>query len=143
VLSKLGLIVGCLGSFSAASRFNCTTYDAPPKPTHVKDLNPANVDIVMAMGDSITAAFAIRGTLFEGRDISWSIGEGTADHVTLPYFIRQYNPSVQGQSTKAVIPHDIQHMPHNDYHPETDNLNVAESEGAVHDKSLEEQWGFI
>jgi hypothetical protein len=34
-------------------------------------------------------------------------------------------------------------LPHNDYHPETDNFNVAESSGAVHLHSLQEQWAFI
>ena len=43
------------------SRFKCETYKAPPRPTEVKDLNPAHVELVIAMGDSITAAFAGRG----------------------------------------------------------------------------------
>lgn len=47
-----------------------------------------------------------------------------------------------GMSDKAVLPNDIPHMPHNDYHPATDHLNFAESEGAVHRGSLKEQWGF-
>ena len=31
-------------------------------------------------------------------------------------------------SSKAVLPKDILHLPHDDYHPETDRLNFAESE---------------
>ena len=58
----------------SASRFNCPSYEAPPRPTNIKDLNPANVDIVMAMGDSITAGFSIKSSVFENREISWSIG---------------------------------------------------------------------
>jgi hypothetical protein len=42
-----------------------------------------------------------------------------------------------------VIPKDIEHLPHGDYHPETDHFNVAESSGAVHRGSLPEQWGYI
>jgi hypothetical protein len=128
---------------ASAGRFNCPSYEAPPKPTEVSKLNPANVDYVLAMGDSITAAFAIRATVFEGRDISWSIGEGTEDNVTFPYFIKNYNPELKGMSTKSVIPRGLQHLPHGDYHPKTDHLNVAESSGAVHRDSLEEQWAYI
>ena len=48
---------------------------------------------------------------------------------------------LEGMSTTPVLPKDIPHMPHNDYHPITDHLNFAESEGAVHRGSLVEQWG--
>jgi hypothetical protein len=48
------------------------------------------------MGDSITAAFAVRATIFEGRDISWSGGEGTDENHTLPFFIRNYNENLKG-----------------------------------------------
>lgn len=69
---------------------------------------------------------------------------GTADQVTLPYMINAYTETpVDGSSTKAVLPKDIAHLPHDDYHPETDRMNVAESEGAVHRGSLDEQWAFI
>lgn len=42
-----------------------------------------------------------------------------------------------------MLPRDIAHLPHNDYHPNTDRLNFAESEGAVHRGSLDEQWQFL
>lgn len=123
--------------------FNCTNFDVPPPPQHISQLHPGHVGIVMAMGDSITAAFAIRATVMEGRDISWSIGVGSEDQLTFPWLLSQYNSHVEGMSTKAVIPKDIPHLPHNDYHPKTDRFNVAESEGAVHRGSLDEQWGFL
>jgi len=126
-----------------AGLFNCTNFDVPPLPKNISQLHPGHVSIVMAMGDSITAAFAIRSTLMEGRDISWSIGVGSEDQLTFPWLVSQYNELVEGMSTKAVLPHDIPHLPHNDYHPKTDHLNVAESEGAVRRGSMEEQWGFI
>ena len=112
-------------------------------PTDVAMLNPAHVGIVMAMGDSITAGFAVRSGLKEGRDISWSIGTGTDANPTLPYFLSQYNPAVTGMSTKAVLPNDITDLPKGDYHPKTDHLNVAESSGAVHRGSLDQQWGYL
>ena len=37
-------------------------------------------------------------------------------------------PKLEGMSTTPVLPKDIAHMPHNDYHPATDHLNFAESE---------------
>ena len=115
-----------------AGKFNCPTYTAPAPPKTIADLNPAHVGVVMAMGDSITAAFAARSGLKEGRDISWSIGVGEADQLTLPYMLSQYSPKLVGASSKAVLPNDITHLPSHDYHPKTDHLNVAESEGAVH-----------
>jgi hypothetical protein len=103
--------------------------------------------LVMAMGDSITAAFAARGTLMESRDISWSIGVGTGDQVTMPYMLNKYAShnglKLEGMSTTSVVPNDIFHLPHNDYHPDTDHMNVAESSGAVHRGSVEEQWAFL
>ena len=129
----------------AQGRFNCPTIVSPPLATNVTALHPAHVDFVAAMGDSITAAFAVRSSLYEGRDISWSAGVGSADHLTLPYLLQQFNKrvAVQGASTTEVLPVDIAHMPHNDYHPKTDFLNVAESSGAVHRGSMEEQWAFL
>jgi hypothetical protein len=97
-------------------------------------------------GDSITAAFAARGFLNEDRDISWSAGQGLDSQVTLPYMLNQYKGPirpVQGVSTKAVLPNNITHLPHGDYHPATDHFNFAESSGAVHRNSLEEQWAYV
>ena len=128
---------------ASPDRFICPTVSIPPEPSDVKKLHPGHVKYVMAMGDSITAAFAARSTLFEGRDISWSIGAGSAEQLTLPYLISQYSTSVSGQSVKAVLPKDITNLPDGDYHPDTDHLNVAESSGAVHRGSMVQQWGYL
>lgn len=133
----------------AQSRFNCTDFRVPPLATNVSQLHPGHVEFVMAMGDSITAAFSARSTLFEARDLSWSIGIGYADQVTLPWLLNQYavraTPAItlQGMSTEAVLPNDISHLPHNDYHPLSDFMNVAESEGSVRRGSMEEQWALL
>jgi hypothetical protein len=50
---------------------------------------------------------------------------------------------LEGYSEKAVLPNDIPHLPRGDYHPKSDKLNVAESEGAVHRGSFVEQWGYL
>jgi hypothetical protein len=134
---------------SANPRFNCTDFKIPPLPKNISFLHPGHVSIAIAMGDSITAAFAARGDIMEDRDLSWSIGVGSPDQMTFPWLASQYSshasPSlnIEGMSTSPVIPNDIAHLPHNDYHPKTDHLNVAESEGAVHRGSLEEQWSFL
>jgi hypothetical protein len=133
----------------AQSRFNCTDFRIPPFPKDISALHPGHVSIVMAMGDSITAAFAARDTLLEDRDLSWSIGIGYANQLTFPWLLSQYGVratpaiTVEGMSTEAVLPNDIAHLPHNDYHPHTDHMNVAESEGSVGRGSMEEQWGFL
>ena len=108
---------------SSSSVFTCPKIDIPPMPQNISRLHPGHVSIVMAMGDSITAAFAARSNIYEARDISWSIGEGSEDQVTLPYMLSFYSPKVEGQSTKAVIPNNFRHLPDGDYHPDTDNLN--------------------
>lgn len=127
----------------AAGRFNCTPVVDVPAPKDITDLHPSHVSVVMAVGDSITAAFSARSDLNEARDISWSIGQGTEDQLTFPWLVSQYSSKVEGQSTKAVLPNDVFDLPHGDYHKKTDNLNVAESEGAAHRGSLDEQWAYL
>ena len=100
------------------------------------------------MGDSITAAFSARSDIMEARDISWSVGIGYEDQLTLPWLLGQYSAhssppiAVQGMSTTKILPIPID-MPHYDYHPKTDRMNVAQSEGSVGANSLEEQWALL
>lgn len=138
VITLLGI-----GNAAGGSLFNCPKLPEIPPPKDITELHPSHVSIVMAVGDSITAAFTARSTLAEARDISWSIGQGKADQLTLPWLISQYSPKVEGQSTKAVLPNDVFHLPHGDYHPKTDNLNVAESSGAANRGSYDEQWAYL
>lgn len=68
--------------------------------TSVWNLKPSQVDVVLALGDSITAGFGMEGKvggLHEYRGKSWSIG-GDANATTLPNFIRQFSPNVSGYS---------------------------------------------
>ena len=92
----------------------------------------------MAMGDSISAAFAAKAGIQEDRDIAWSCGIGNKDFKTFPWYISQYNPDVEGMSTKRAIPMNFTHLPHGDYHKKTDHLNFAESSGATHLGSMDE-----
>jgi len=131
--------------------FDCSIPEHIPPPPNgdVRRLHPGHISLVMAMGDSITAAFAAKGGVLEYRELSWAIGTGSSSQMTVPWLMGQYtkaagtNHTISGMSTKAVVPNDILHMPHDDYHPKTDFLNVAESEGAVHRGSMDEQWAYL
>ena len=124
--------------------YNCDPYEAPPRPDNdISKLNPAHVELVMAMGDSISAAFAAKAGIQEDRDIAWSCGIGNKDYKTFPWYVSQYNPDVEGMSTKRAIPMNFTHLPHGDYHKKTDHLNFAESSGATHLGSMDEQWALM
>lgn len=74
-------------------------------PTSVHRLRPGDIDIVGALGDSLTAGNAILGsTLFdniiENRGISWSIGgQGNwRTYLTLPNILKLFNSDLYGYS---------------------------------------------
>jgi phospholipase B1 len=128
---------------ATAGLFNCPKLSTIPPPKDVTQLHPSHVSIAIAVGDSITAAFSANSNLNEARQLSWAIGTGDENQLTLPWLLEQYSPKVEGQSTKPVLPNGITHLPHGDYHPKCDGLNVAESEGAAHRGSVDEQWGLL
>lgn len=74
-------------------------------PYSVHKLKPGDIDIIGAIGDSLTAgngAFATNTlqVLLEGRGASWSIG-GEGDwkkFLTLPNILKLYNPNLYGYS---------------------------------------------
>ena len=67
-----------------------------PAPTNVRQLHPSQVAVVAALGDSITAAFALNNKPFEYRLWSWSIGAEEANvTATLANLIRNQNPKLQ------------------------------------------------
>jgi len=93
--------------------FNCSTsIPHPPAPaTTVHKLTPYDVNVVAAMGDSITAAFgALSFTLVdlfvEFRGISWSIGGDSTlkKHITLPNILKRFNPTVKGYASGIAPP---------------------------------------
>jgi len=133
-----------LFSVASAGRFDCPALSPVPPPKDITELHPSHVSVVMAVGDSITAAFSAHSNFNEARQISWSIGKGSADQLTLPWLLEQYSPKVEGQSHRAALPKNIAHLPTGDYHGyEHDGLNVAESSGAAHRGSVDEQWRFL
>ena len=67
---------------------------------NINKLRPNNIDIIMALGDSITAGFGLEGftgLYNEYRGRSWSIG-GDDGQLTLPNIIKYFNPNLKGYS---------------------------------------------
>ncbi|XP_053568782.1 phospholipase B1, membrane-associated [Bombina bombina] len=74
-------------------------------PTSAHKLRPADIKVVAALGDSLTAAFGANASGLldlskEWRGISWSIGgDGTLEtHTTLPNILKKFNPNIKGYS---------------------------------------------
>ena len=97
---------------SVVPDFNCSTERIfPDKATSVHKLTPFDIDIVGAMGDSLTAAFgACSYTLIdlfvEYRGVSWSIGgdKDVKTIVTLPNILKKYNPNIKGYAVGIAPP---------------------------------------
>ena len=86
--------------------FNCKVSKSPVTPASVNFLRPSDIDVVAAIGDSITAGFGAQSTSLlnlagEWRGLSWSIGGQEAfDSVqTVPNLLKFFNPDVYGFST--------------------------------------------
>jgi len=88
------------------SNFGCQVQYSATRPTSVHQLRPSDINVVAALGDSITAANGalasnVLEVLTEYRGASWSIGgDGTLEStVTLANIIKKFNPNVKGFST--------------------------------------------
>jgi len=74
-------------------------------PTSVHRVRPGDVQVVAALGDSLTAGRGsnggIIGLLVDYRGLSWSIGGDlyADDYNTLPNILRRYNPALYGASS--------------------------------------------
>nr|XP_046269347.1 phospholipase B1, membrane-associated [Scatophagus argus] len=88
------------------SDFSCV--NTPPSnsvPTSAHRLRPADIKVVAALGDSITAGFGAKAKNLlqlrtEYRGVSWSIGgDETLETVTtLPNILKKFNPTIKGAS---------------------------------------------
>jgi len=92
---------------SRASAFNCNVGTrSNPTPTSVHKLKPNDIDVIGAIGDSLTAAngakaSTILGLLEECRGVAWNMGGENNDiskSMTLPNILRQFNPKLYGFS---------------------------------------------
>jgi len=102
-MQALLLLVLCASAFAKGPpyplpAFNCTPFKPTPA-TNVRNLSPGNIDVVMAMGDSMTAGFAMMGhlptDLLEYRGHVYSIG-GVKDAITIPNWLKTFNPKLEG-----------------------------------------------
>lgn len=88
--------------------FGITGYECDltaSEPQTIHELSPKFVDVVGAMGDSITAGFGALSSDetevdMQFRGVSWTIGgDGALEEVaTLPNILRVFNPAVKGAS---------------------------------------------
>lgn len=85
-----------------------------PSPSNASDVHPAHISVVMAMGDSISAAFAARPAVTESRvghpmlpmeyrSLAFSGGVGSGTEWTLPFFLQHYNSSLSGYSKGMTV----------------------------------------
>ncbi|XP_050750065.1 phospholipase B1, membrane-associated [Gymnogyps californianus] len=72
-------------------------------PTSVHELQPADIKVIGALGDSLTTAVGAKATDLQTdwRGLSWSIGgDGTLEtQTTLPNILKKFNPNLFGFST--------------------------------------------
>ncbi|XP_004522179.1 phospholipase B1, membrane-associated [Ceratitis capitata] len=90
----------------------CDALNGPGKrserrPNSVHRLRPGDIDVIGAMGDSLTAGNGIFATnllhvTVENRGMVWSIGgQGTwRQYLTLPNILKEFNPNLYGYSLK-------------------------------------------
>ena len=95
------------------NKFDCPTVArSPTPPQSVHKLRPGDIDVVMALGDSLTAAngadaLFITGVVNNYRGLSWSIGgeyydstgnpnNDVTSHFSLPNALKRYNPNIKG-----------------------------------------------
>jgi len=86
-----------LPALATAQITNCTQLP-PHNATTITDLRPGDVQIIMAMGDSITTAFGVRASANESYGVSFSIG-GDPGAISLANFFLDFNPDLVGYST--------------------------------------------
>jgi hypothetical protein len=98
--------------YTPSQKFNCDVSEmkSAEQPTSVHALRPGDVQVVSAMGDSITAACGanantILGLLIEYRARSWSIGgkSNVNNIVSLPNVLKKFNPDLKGYNTRPSI----------------------------------------
>jgi len=83
--------------------FNCTQLNYPPPPAkNVRQLRFGNINAIMALGDSMSAGFAMQGIppqdFEEWRGYVWSIG-GAEDANTIATWLQaSYNPNIEGMA---------------------------------------------
>uniref|UniRef100_A0A674H8G5 Phospholipase B1, membrane-associated n=1 Tax=Taeniopygia guttata TaxID=59729 RepID=A0A674H8G5_TAEGU len=93
---------------SYGTNFPCPDrFPSDTVPVSVHNLKPADIQVIAALGDSLTAANGagsrphdVLDVLTQYRGLSWSVGgnENISTVTTLPNILREFNPSLVGYS---------------------------------------------
>ncbi|XP_022094631.1 uncharacterized protein LOC110981397 [Acanthaster planci] len=104
-ISSGGQRAACNEPFKHRMLFDCDVETSSQVPKSVHMLTPANVKVIGAIGDSITAANGalacnLLEVVNEYRGVSWSIGGdyNLTEALTLPNILKNYNPELMGYS---------------------------------------------
>jgi len=123
--------------------FDCPKLPSPPPATNVNKLRPGNIKVTMAVGDSISAGFAMKAGHFwdvktdfvEFRGSVFSIG-GDQNEMTIPNFLKNYNPDIVGPSVNVSLPLDAVEFDDHilvPWDPFVTHLNGAQSGARIED----------
>jgi hypothetical protein len=122
--------------------FDCPSLPPPPPVNDVNKLRPGNIKAVMAVGDSISAGFAMRAGRFwdildlvEFRGDVFSAG-GNPGSITVPNFLKKYNPNIVGMSVGYTWPLDVIRWKNHlidPWNPNVTYLNGAQSMARIQD----------
>lgn len=115
------------------ANFNCTALP-PHNATSINDLRPGDIKIMMAMGDSITTGFGVRGAANESYGLSFSMG-GDPGAVSLANLFGYFNANLTGVSTgtyPAQVCYGV-NCPTTRYFPTQDANNAAKAGALVTD----------
>ena len=154
-IAAFSLLLGA--SFSSAKPPSPPPFACPvlspstSPPVDVRHIRPTDVKVFLAMGDSITAAFAAKehvklDGIREFRGLSWSIG-GDVDAYTVPNFFARvsgHRSAPLGASLGVQIPLEavkIKGHPIRDWDPRVDQLNGAVSLAKIED--LDAQMDYL
>lgn len=117
--------------------FNCPKIPpSNPPPTNARKLRPSDIKVVMAIGDSITAGFAMNDdsyvtSIFEYRGRVGSMGIDT-NFTTLPNFLSQVKgEKVKGASVGRGLPLSARPWNIRPNNPDIDHLNGAQSNSRI------------
>jgi len=124
-------------------KFDCPKLPSPPPADNVNRLKPGNIKVTMAVGDSISAGFAMKAGHFwdvktdfvEFRGSVFSIG-GDDGEMTIPNFLRNYNPDIVGPSVNFTLPLDAVSFDDHilvPWDPLITHLNGAQSSARIED----------
>ncbi|KAI7892132.1 uncharacterized protein EV154DRAFT_505727 [Mucor mucedo] len=151
------LSVGYAMAINVADIAECPALPARQTPARdVTDLRIDDIKIIAGLGDSIMAGLAMNGIDYENSGVfnlsliseyrgnSYAVG-GNTGAITLPNFIKRYNPKVRGASVHSHVisfcTNPYCGLPTSFYRPFTDRLNGAQSNAIA--KNLDYELDYL